>query len=106
MNTAATLISTVPERISYTTSAIENPQCRSLRKCGTTEVSHKDRVYVTLSIRGQKIAELNLTGMSSLSDIIAQLRYVAARYRGLAQMYIRNVTSGWSMKRPLMLYST
>lgn len=77
-----------------------------LKKCGSRSVNNNDRLYVRLSMKGMSIAELDLVGMTSLSDIISQLRYVASRYRGLAQLHIRNISEGWCMERPLMLYSS
>ena len=40
-----------------------------------------------------------------MTDLIGEVRALTLKLRGLAKLYIRNMTQGWSMERPLMLYT-
>ncbi len=64
-----------------------------------------DKVYALLCINGQKVVEFTLNTLSDISQIIGQMRQAAYRYGGLAHLYVRNITRGWSLNRPLMLYN-
>lgn len=43
---------------------------------------------------------------NDMSEVLGELRHRMRRGRGLWHMYIRNVTRGWSVDRPIMLYGT
>lgn len=64
-----------------------------------------DRVYAMLSVNGRKIAEFTLDRVSDMTELIGEMRNCAQRYSGLVQVYVRNMTRGWSFTRPLMLYT-
>lgn len=64
-----------------------------------------DKVYAMLCINGRKVAEFVMDTLADMTQLIGELRQSACRYGGLAQLYVRNMTRGWSMRRPLMLYN-
>lgn len=53
---------------------------------------------------GRTVAELTRDRVYRYSDLLAMLRAMAPKCRGLARLTIRNMTRGWSQERPLMLY--
>lgn len=67
-------------------------------------LAYGDRIFARILINGKDIMEFVLDKVSDMSQIIGTLRHHARKYRGLAKIYIRNITRGWSMERPLMLY--
>lgn len=64
-----------------------------------------DRIYAMLSVNGRKIAEFTLDRVADMTQLIGEMRNYARRYSGLVQVYVRNMTRGWSFNRPLMLYN-
>lgn len=67
--------------------------------------AYGDKIYAILCINGQKIVEFTMDTISDITQLIGQIRQTAYKYGGLAQLYVRNITRGWSMNRPLMLYN-
>lgn len=63
-----------------------------------------DRIYTRVMLQGRQIAEYAFDYVAGMTELISALRYRMRRFRGLAQVYVRNVTSGWSLQQPLMLY--
>lgn len=63
-----------------------------------------DRIYTRVMLQGRQVAEFVFDCIAGMSELICALRYRTRQFRGLAQVYIRNVSSGWSMEQPLMLY--
>lgn len=73
----------------------------------TIPIVSGDKVFVRLSRMhsgAPAIAELTLNNISCLNEIYDELRKVIRGLRGLAMLYIRNVTKGRSMQQPFMLY--
>lgn len=46
-----------------------------------------------------------MTEVNDLSEIYGELRHYTRGERGLTRLYIRNVTRGWSLEQPFMLYA-
>lgn len=63
-----------------------------------------DRIFVRLSLNGQNVAEFIAERVSCMTELLCRVRALTKKYKGLAQLYVRNMTQGWSMERPLMLY--
>ena len=64
-----------------------------------------DRVYARLTMCGNTIAEITGDRFAGVTDVITFLRHKASRVRGLTSLYVRNQSQGWSVERPLMLYT-
>lgn len=72
----------------------------------TTEtINYGDKIYARLSIGGRDVVEFMVEWIGNMSELLAELRQQARLYHGLAQLYVRNFTQGWSRKQPLMLYT-
>ncbi|MCM1291127.1 MAG: hypothetical protein NC201_02725 [Prevotella sp.] len=63
-----------------------------------------DRVYARVMMGGRQVAEYVFDCVRGMSELITALRFRTRQLRGLANIYIRNITSGWSVERPLMFY--
>lgn len=54
---------------------------------------------------GRVLAEATFDRLCSLTDLLFEVRQMARRCRGLAQLHVCNQTRGWSFEQPLMLYA-
>lgn len=74
---------------------------------GDRTICRGDRIFVRI-VRVQNgyrpLAEFTMTEVTDLSSIYGELRHYTRGERGLTRLYIRNVTRGWSMEQPFMLY--
>lgn len=68
------------------------------------KVVYGDRIYARLCQNGQEIVKFMMERVSDLTEVIGEIRHYTRKYRGLCRLYIRNVTRGWAIERPLMLY--
>ena len=68
-------------------------------------ISYTDRLYARLTVRGQVVVEITRDRFASLSSLLDTLRMKVPHASGLARLTIRNMTRGWTLERPLMLYS-
>lgn len=71
----------------------------------TQHIDYTDRLHARLTLRGQTVAEITRDRFPSLSSIIATLRAMVPDASGLARLAIRNMSRGWTIDRPLMLYA-
>lgn len=69
-------------------------------------IEYGDRIFARLTMGGETLAEFMTSQVSSLSEVIGELRHLTYGRRGLAKLYVRNHNKGWSRERPLMLYSS
>lgn len=64
-----------------------------------------DRIFARLSMGGKTIVEFMISRVADMSELLGELRHLTHGKRGLAKLYIRNQSRGWSLERPLMLYA-
>lgn len=69
------------------------------------KITYGDKIYARLVLNGNKVVEIILDDIATMTDLIGEVRALTLKLRGLAKLYIRNMTQGWSMERPLMLYT-
>lgn len=72
------------------------------------QIRYGDRIFVRLMqthFNRRIIAEFTVTDVNDLSEVYGELRLRTRGHRGLSQLYVRNVTRGWSMEQPFMLYN-
>lgn len=69
------------------------------------QITFGDRIYVRLSSNGSKITEFVVDCVSDMTELIVRVRSFSTKFNGLANLLIRNMTRGWIIERPLMLYS-
>lgn len=67
-------------------------------------MAYGDRIYARLCLNGRKIVEFMIEKVASMTELLGELRSHAREARGLCRLYVRNMSRGWSMERPLMLY--
>lgn len=65
-----------------------------------------DIIYATLSQHGREIAAYRFSGMTTMADLLRQIRNAAAGCIGLVSVKLRNSTQGWTLARSLMLAPT
>jgi len=66
-------------------------------------INTSDIIFATLFQHGRQVVTLRLSGLSSFSDIIRQVRRASAGCIGLVTLHLRNCTQGWSGNRPIMM---
>lgn len=107
MNTAFTSQTYAPAARSF--QALRQRPDTALRQRLSRDVRHisyTDRVYARLTLAGRVVAELTRDRIDSYTTLLTLLRsMVPACCRGLARLCVRNMTRGWTLERPLMLYA-
>lgn len=63
-----------------------------------------DKLFARLVLKGQVITEFVVTTVRDLSELFCMVHRRCRGLRGLAMLYLRNMSRGWSEERPLMLY--
>lgn len=59
-----------------------------------------DRIFATIIQRGRVILNLNISGITSITDIITTL---SGQLKGLVTINLRNYTQGWQSNHCVML---
>lgn len=67
-------------------------------------ISYGDRLFARLVMHGTTVMEFMISSVSDLTELWGELRLRCRGMRGLARLYLRNASRGWSMERRLMLY--
>lgn len=68
------------------------------------KISLTDVIHATLRLRGMSLATINVSGVSSFSEILSRLMAAATgAMRGLATVELRNTSQGWSTRRNVMV---
>ncbi|MDE7436988.1 MAG: hypothetical protein K2M93_00740 [Muribaculaceae bacterium] len=68
------------------------------------EISYGDRLFARLVMHGKTVVEFMVNSINDLSELWGELRRKCRGVSGLARLYLRNASRGWSMVRPLMIY--
>lgn len=63
-----------------------------------------DCLYARLTRHGHTVAEITRDQFASLSSVVDALRAKVPHASGLCSLTVRNMTRGWRLERPLMLY--
>ena len=71
----------------------------------TKKIELGDRIYARLSMHGRTVLEFMIDRVANMTELIGELRHMTYDSHGLAMLYDRNQSRGWSQERPLMLYS-
>lgn len=70
-------------------------------------VTYGDKIQVCLDRiqpGGGTLARFILTEVHDMSEIYGELRHHTRGMRGLTRLTVRNMTRGWSLSQPFMLY--
>lgn len=73
--------------------------------CGSRAVSFGDKMFARLVLHGKTILEFVISTVNNLTELYCLLHSKCRGLRGLAKLYLRNMSRGWSEERPLMLYA-
>lgn len=69
-------------------------------------IRYGDRLFARIVMRGRTVVEFVLNQVSDMTELLGELRKKVKGLRGLAQVYVRNYSRGWSMEQPFMLYAS
>ncbi len=67
------------------------------------KLSRNDSVHATITLGGKTIVRLTEAGFESMEDLLKKLRTLTTHYFGLANIYVRNCSQGWSTHYPILL---
>lgn len=67
-------------------------------------ICYGDRLFARLVMHGRTVVEFMVNSVNDLTELWGELRRQCRGMRGLAKLYLRNASRGWSLERPLMLY--
>ena len=68
-------------------------------------MQYGDRVYVRLIVGGAVAVDFTTCCANDLTELLGMVRVQTRGRHGLGRLYVRNMSRGWSIDRPLMLYS-
>ncbi len=68
-----------------------------------TPINPTDILFATLTCRGNTIASLKFSGMSSMPAVFRHLRPVLSSCQGLAVLALRNSSQGWTQQSRVIL---
>ncbi|MDE7412497.1 MAG: hypothetical protein K2N05_01725 [Muribaculaceae bacterium] len=68
-------------------------------------IRYGDRLLARVIMGGRTMVEFFINEVSDLTELIGELRKKTKGLRGLAQLYVRNYSRGWSMEKPFMIYN-
>lgn len=70
-------------------------------------IVYGDRIFVRLTPMRYGMAapvEFSSSTVNDMTEVIGEIRHHASGARGLWKLYVRNVSRGWSVEKPFMLY--
>ncbi len=68
-----------------------------------TPINPTDILFARISWRGNTIASLKFSGMSSMPAVFRHLRPVLSGRQGMAVLALRNSSQGWTQQRRVVL---
>lgn len=71
----------------------------------TRRIELGDRIFARLTMGGRTVVEFMINRVADMTELLGELRQMTRGARGLARLYVRNQSRGWSLERPLMLYA-
>lgn len=75
------------------------------RKLSARKMFIGDRIQARLILNGRVVADFITDRIADMTELLNAIRFRTRELRGLARLYVRNLTQGWAEERPLMLYS-
>lgn len=65
------------------------------------KITINDIIFATATIQGRITANIKLSGLSSLADIISAIKRELGSFSGLLTITLRNISQGWTRQRSL-----
>lgn len=75
---------------------------RSSYSVGQT-ISHDDVMHASVVQGGKEIFNINLSGITSLTELLKAIRDIAIDLAGVVTVKIRNCSQGWSQSKSLLI---
>ena len=94
----------IPEPIRVYNSRETTARRVELPSKGAKSITLGDKMFARLILRGKTVLEFMITSVRDLTELYTLLHSKCRGFRGLAKLYLRNMSKGWSEERPLMLY--
>ena len=69
------------------------------------KMHYGDRIYARVVMAGRKVIEITTSAVNDLTELLGLIRVKTRGKVGLAHLYLRNLSRGWSLDRPMRLYS-
>lgn len=66
-------------------------------------INFSDVIYVTLMQRGNVLASVKLSGVTSATAVLKALLNVVSKGMGMVTLTVRNSTQGWTHRQALLL---
>ena len=63
-----------------------------------------DRIYVRVMQDRRSVLEFSVDSVADYTALIGEIRYAGRNLEGLARVFVRNHSRGWSEERPMMFY--
>ena len=68
------------------------------------KIVYGDKIFTRVTRNGITIRDFVTEHVSSVTDLIMEVRKMLKDIKGLVVLHIRNYNGGWGEERPLMLY--
>lgn len=82
-----------------------NQDTRSFSRPASRQISMGDKIFVRIVAGGRTIMEFMTRAVASMTELTGEARRNLRKYHGLCRLQIRNMSQGWSMEKPLMIYA-
>ncbi len=66
-------------------------------------ITLNDIIFATATIRGKVAANLRLSGLASMSEVIRAVRGEIGSFSGLMTISLRNMSQGWVQQKSVYL---
>lgn len=94
-------------RSNYRQHIYSTPAYNSISGAGdqSRQIKYGDRIFVRVSMRGRAMLETYIDRIEGYSELVGAIRNKLHGAGGLAHLWIRNQSRGWSIEKPLMFYT-
>ena len=66
-------------------------------------ITLNDIIFATATVRGAVAANLRLSGLRSMTEVINAIRHEIGSFTGIITISLRNMTQGWTQQKSLYL---
>lgn len=66
-------------------------------------ISYGDKIFATVTRNGRTVLNFVTEKVSTMSELLAELRKAMNDFTGLVMIHIRNYHQGWGLERPILL---
>lgn len=66
------------------------------------KIDYTDILFVSVSQQGRSLAQMTISGIRSVKELMQRLRQTLHQYSGLLTVQLRNSTQGWSRENQIL----